>query len=136
MTNVQRFLLSISSDKQKARSIAEETAQGTRILKRLLLPSQLTCEALLNKQKSLIDVVESLGEYINDEDNANRAKTLEYLSQVVGSLPPTFLTRQQIQVLCQFLCDRIEDGGSIGGLKKLHTMERYNGEMATMTFRA
>ena len=96
----------------------------------------LTCEALQNKQKSLIDVVESLGEYINDEDNASRARTIEYLSQVIGSLPPTFLSRQQIQVLCQFLCDRIEDGGSIGGLKKLHAMERYNGEMATMTFRA
>ena len=92
--------------------------------------------ALETKQTTLIEVVQSLGEYINDEDATNRARAIEYLSQVIGELAPTFLSRQQIEVLCQFLCDRIEDGGAVGGLKKLEGMGRYNRDMAIMTFRA
>ena len=85
---------------------------------------------------TLIDVVQSLGEYINEEDATIRSKAVNYLSTVTAALPPTFLTRQQIQVLCQFLCDRIEDGGAVRGLSKLQGLSRFNKEMATMTFRA
>ena len=84
----------------------------------------------------MIEVVQSLGDYINDEDATNRARAVEYLSYVIGELSPNFLSRQQVQVLCQFFCDRIEDGGALGGLKKLERMERYNNEMAILTFRA
>ena len=96
----------------------------------------LTVQALENGQTTLIEVVQSLGEYVNDEDITNRARTIEYLSQIIGGLSLSFLSRQQIRVLCQFLCDRIEDGGAAGGLKKLQSMERYNSEMAVLTFRA
>ena len=85
---------------------------------------------------TLIEVVQSLGEYINDEDATIRSRTIDYLSQVIGHLTPTFLSRQQIQVLCEFLCNRIEDGGAVGGLRKLASLGRFNKEMAVLTFRA
>ena len=85
---------------------------------------------------TLIDVVQSLGEYINVEDATIRSKAVNFLSHVIGALQPTFLSRQQIQVLCQFLCDRIEDGGAVGGLTKLQELGRFNKEMAIMTLRA
>ena len=84
----------------------------------------------------MIDIVQSIGEYINDEDATVRSKAVKYLSQVIGMLSPAFLTRQEVQVLCQFLCDRIEDGGAIGGLRKLLGLARFNRDMAAMTFRA
>ena len=85
---------------------------------------------------TLIDIVQSLGEYINDESAIIRSKAVRYLSEVIGALSPTFLTRQQIQVLDQFLCDRIEDGGAVGGLTKLSALGRFNKDMAVVTFRA
>ena len=89
-----------------------------------------------SQKLTLIEVVQSLGQYINDEDATIRSRAVEYLSDVIGSLPNSLLTRQQTHVLCQFLCDRIEDGGAIEGLKKLQAHELYNGEMAGITFRA
>ncbi len=91
---------------------------------------------LESKQTALIDVVQSLGEYINDEDPNIRSKAVTYLSQVIEELPSLVLTRQQVQVLCQFLCDRIEDGGAVMGLRKLQSLVRFNQDMAAMTFRA
>ncbi|KAL8849891.1 MAG: hypothetical protein Q9221_005157 [Calogaya cf. arnoldii] len=119
MSDVQRYLLKADQDKNGAQQIAEETALG-----------------LVSKTKSLIDIVQSLGEYINDEHASIRSKAVTYLSQVISALPNTTLSRQQVQVLCQFLCDRIEDGGAVEGLRKLQSLGRFNKEMAIMTFRA
>ena len=94
------------------------------------------CPGLESKQLTLIEAVQSLGEYINDEDATIRAGVIDYLSQIIGQLSPTFLSRQQIQVLCTFLCDRIEDGGAIEGLRKLQDLGRFNKDLAVMTFRA
>ena len=88
------------------------------------------------KQATLIDVVQSLREYINDEDGIIRGKAVSYLAAVINALPPKFLSRQQIQVLAGFYCDRIEDGGAIVGLDKLQNLDRFNKEMAKMTVRA
>jgi DNA repair/transcription protein MET18/MMS19 len=77
-----------------------------------------------------------LGEYINDEDGIIRGKAVSYLTAVIKALPPKFLSRQQIQVLASFYCDRIQDGGSIAGLDKLQSLDRFNKEMAQMTVRA
>lgn len=85
---------------------------------------------------TLIDVVQSLGEYINDEDPKIRARAVSYLTAIVAALPPDYLTRQQIQVLSQFLCDRIEDGGAIEGLSKLQGLDRFTGVMAQGVVRA
>ena len=91
---------------------------------------------LESKQLTLIEAVQSLGEYINDEDPAIRARAIDYLSQVIGQLSALFLSRQQIQVLCQFLCDRIEDGGAVGGLRKLQALSKSNKDIAVTIFRA
>jgi DNA repair/transcription protein MET18/MMS19 len=97
---------------------------------------RLIATELEAKELTLIDVVQSLGEYINDEDAVMRSRAVDYLSQVIGELSPAFLTRQQIQVLCQFFCDRMRDGGAIPGLCKLQELDKFNSEMAVMTFRA
>ena len=91
---------------------------------------------LQNRQTTLIDVVKSLGEYINDGDEKIRSKAISYLTAVLSDLPPNYLTRQQIQVLCQFYCDRIEDGGAIEGLLKLQSLERFTNDMAQIVVRA
>lgn len=88
------------------------------------------------RQLSLIDVVESLGEFINNEDATIRSRAVTYLSQVIDALASSYLSRQQVLVLCEFLCDRIEDGGAVEGLRKLQGTTRFNKEMAAMTFRA
>ncbi|MCJ1313855.1 hypothetical protein MMC25_007535 [Agyrium rufum] len=119
MSDVRDYLLTVERDKEGALAIAQTSATK-----------------LSNKEITLIDIVQSLGEYINDEDATIRSRAVRYLSDVIGCLPPNFLTRQQIQVLNQFLCDRIQDGGAIGGLSKLANLPRFNKEMAVMTFRA
>ncbi|GMF92752.1 unnamed protein product [Aspergillus oryzae] len=102
MSALQTFLLVVDHDKQEAKQIAERIAQ----------------------------VVQSLGEYINDEDPILRGKAVSYLTSVIKSLPPRFLSRQQIQVLTTFFCDRIEDGGAVAGLDTLQKLDRFNKALA------
>ncbi|KAL8832121.1 MAG: hypothetical protein Q9191_000443 [Dirinaria sp. TL-2023a] len=119
MSEIRSYLLTVDNDKSSAEDIAHVTARK-----------------LESKQTTLIEVVQSLGEYINDEDATIRAKAVQFLSSVIGAVPSNLLTIQQVQVLCQFLCDRIEDGGAVGGLQKLSSLRRFNREMAKMTTRA
>ena len=139
MSNVEKYLLAVNNDKDKALSIAQDTAQGipkTQLngVKEYSKTNQDI--GLESRQVTLVDVVQSLGDYIIDEDATIRSRAIDYLSQVIGQLHATFLSRQQIQVLCEFLCERIEDGGAVGGLKKLAGLGRFNKEMAGLTFRA
>ena len=136
MSAVQQYILSSSSRPAHAHSIATETARCTQSFCLSILRKYLLVTALESKETTLIDVVQSLGNYINDEDATNRAKAMDYLVQVTAALNPTYLSKQQTQVLCQFFCDRIEDAGAPEGLKHLQTMSRHNNEMALMTFRA
>jgi len=134
MSDVRDYLLTVDRDKAAAEDIASGTARS---MNRPTIESLSSPRAgLESKQVSLIDIVQSLGEYINDEDATVRAKAVQYLSSVIGAVPSNFLTIQQVQVLCQFLCDRIEDGGAVGGLRKLSSLRRFNREMAKMTTRA
>ncbi|MCJ1479699.1 hypothetical protein MMC13_008385 [Lambiella insularis] len=119
MSDARDYLLTVDRDKTEAEHIAAATASK-----------------LESKQLTFINVVQSLGEYINDEDATIRSRAINYLSEVIRALTPIFLTRQQIQVLCQFLCDRIEDGGAVSGLAKLQELGRFGREMAIMTLRA
>ncbi|KAI9731957.1 MAG: hypothetical protein M1834_004408 [Cirrosporium novae-zelandiae] len=118
-TDVQKYLLTVDDSKSDAAEIAAETVKK-----------------LESKETSLIDVVQSLGEYINEQDVTIRSKAVSYLAAVIAALPPRFLNRQQIQVLCQFFCDRIEDGGALGGLLGLQALDRFNEDMAVMIVRA
>lgn len=138
MSSIQRYLLKVDDDRAGAEQIAKDTAQS-KMDYQFLVQEKVGIDPLAgldSKEVSLIDVVRSLEEYINDEDPSIRSKAVTYLSHVIGALPDTTLSRQQIQVLCQFLCDRIEDGGAITGLKKLQSLGRFNKAMAIMTLRA
>lgn len=137
MNDVRDYLLTVDSDKIEASKIAQSTADSMLIRQHLRVRNKLTqMLELQSKQITLIDVVQSLGEYVTDEDATIRSKAVRYLSEVIGAVPPNFLSRQQVQVLCQFLCDRVEDGGAVLGLSKLQSLPKFTSEMAVMTFRA
>lgn len=80
--------------------------------------------------------MQSLGEYINDEDSILRGKAVSYLTAVIKALSPKYLSRQQIQVLTTFFCDRIEDGGAVTGLETLQKLDRFHRELAEEVARA
>lgn len=91
---------------------------------------------LETKKTTLIEVVQSLGEYINDGDPLIRGKAVSYLTAIIRELPPKFLSRKEIQVLTTFFCDRIKDGGAIAGLETLQKLERFYSELAEEIARA
>ncbi|PTU23935.1 hypothetical protein P175DRAFT_0426907 [Aspergillus ochraceoroseus IBT 24754] len=113
MSALQTFMLVVEHDKPAAREIAERIAQDVE-----------------SKKTTLIEIVQSLGAYINDEDPILRGKAVSYLTAVIRALPPKFLSRQQIQVLTTFFCDRIEDGGAVTGLDTLQKLDRFSKDMA------
>jgi DNA repair/transcription protein MET18/MMS19 len=113
----------------------------TRLAVRVITRAPIDCETdrsleLQARQITLVDVVKSLEEYINNEDLKIRSRAISYLNAIITALPANYLMRQQIQVLNQFLCDRIEDGGAIDGLSKLQSLERFNNDMAQVVVRA
>nr|KMM69794.1 hypothetical protein CPAG_06108 [Coccidioides posadasii RMSCC 3488] len=118
MAELQEFLLLTESDKAESIRLADITAQK-----------------LVTKQATLIGVVQSLGEYINDEDSIIRGKAVSYLTAVIRALPSNFLSRQQIQVLATFYCERIEDEGAISGLKSLQSLNRLDKNIAQLIAR-
>ena len=138
MSTVQEYMLLVDVDRTAALATARQTAQGMYDVTGEYLGQVGAYETadLETNRVTLFNVVQSLGEYINDESLTIRSKVIQYLAQVIDQLSSTFLSRQQVQLLCQFLCDRIEDGGALGGLKTLQGMTRFNKEMAVMTFRA
>ncbi|KAJ5625524.1 hypothetical protein N7510_001833 [Penicillium lagena] len=113
MSSLQTFMLVVDHDKDEAKRIAESVAQDVE-----------------SKKTTLIEVVQSLVEYVNDEDPILRGKAVSYLAAVIRVLSPKYLTRQQIQVLTTFFCDRIEDGGAVAGLDTLQGLDRFNKELA------
>lgn len=96
----------------------------------------MLCEDVETRKTTLIEVVQSLGEYINDEDPILRGKAVSYLTAVIKALSSKYLSRQQIQVLTTFFCDRIEDGGAVAGLETLQKLDRFHRELAEEVARA
>ncbi|PYH41208.1 MET18/MMS19 family protein [Aspergillus saccharolyticus JOP 1030-1] len=119
MSALQTFMLVVDHDKQEAQQIAERVAQDVE-----------------SKKTTLIEVVQSLVEYVNDEDPILRGKAVSFLTAVIKELPPKFLTRQQIQVLTTFFCDRAQDGGAVAGLETLQKLDRFNKPLAEEVARA
>ena len=144
MPNVQDYLLTVDNDKETAARIASDTSTGkpssiSITIARVEIQANVDSPDLQTRTTSLTEVVQSLREYINDENSSIRTKASSYLTAVINALPPKFMSRQQIQVLCQFFCDRVEDGGGMAGfegLKACVLLDRFGGEMATMTGRA
>ncbi|KAI9702073.1 MAG: hypothetical protein M1836_001417 [Candelina mexicana] len=98
MSEVQAYLLYIGNNDGEAQSIARRAAKR-----------------LETKDLKLLDLVQSLGEYLTEDDITIRANAIAFLAAILAALPSKFLSRQQTQVLCTFFCDRLADEG--GGLK-------------------
>ncbi|KAI9884489.1 MAG: hypothetical protein M1823_003737 [Watsoniomyces obsoletus] len=123
MSDAQRYLLCVDQSPQEAAEICTEVAKK-----------------LEQREIKLLDVVQSLEEYLTNEDATVRAKAVAYYAGVLGALDPKFLTRQQISVSVQFFCDRIQDASGLKeaaqGLRALQKAQRFAGEDATQTARA
>ena len=136
MSEVRDYLLAVDHDRVAAQEIAQATADGKALYRGRTFPTLTTKAEVQTQQTTLISVVQSLGEYINDEDDKIRSRAVSYLTAVISALPAQYLSRQQIHVLCQFLCDRIEDGGALEGLSRLQSLDRFTSEMAHTVARA
>ncbi|KAK2741913.1 hypothetical protein FQN57_005472 [Myotisia sp. PD_48] len=123
MAELQDFLLVVENNKEEAIRIAGVTAESNDL-------------ELQDKRITLVEIVQSLGEYINDDDTNIRGKAVSYLTAILKALPDKFMSRQQLQVLVTFYCARIEDGGAIAGLRTLQLSERFTSEMTKDVFRA
>lgn len=134
-TNARDYVLAADSNEAEAAQIALSTAQGTCITHTRTIQI-LTRAALESKQLNLIQVVESVGEYINHEDATIRSKAVRYLSASLAALPADFLSRQQLMVLAEFFSARMQDGSCLGALVHLQGLKRFNNEMAVITVKA
>ena len=135
MADARDYVLAIENNKPVAAQIATDTA-NSKIRDSHVNQNTHKPLELRSSQIALIDVVQSLGEYINAEDPKIRGRAISYLTAVITALPPNYLTRQQVQVLSQFLCDRIEDGGALEGLAKLQGMDKFTNDMVQAVVRA
>ncbi|KAF2756741.1 MMS19 nucleotide excision repair protein-like protein [Pseudovirgaria hyperparasitica] len=102
MSDIQLYLLEYDKSKKEANRVAQGSA-----------------EKLQNKQLKLIDLIESLAEYINNDEPATRGRTMSYLAEVLEAMPPKVLSLQQRGLLCDFILSRIvDDTEGIGSCAK------------------
>lgn len=92
MSDVQIYLLEVDKNKKEANATAKDVARR-----------------LESKELKLLDLIGSLGEFINSEDGSIRAKTVAFVAEVLQFLPTKVLTGQQRSLLCDFVTTRIED---------------------------
>ncbi|KIW07731.1 uncharacterized protein PV09_01661 [Verruconis gallopava] len=117
MSDVQLYLIEAEKDKKEASRIASVTAHR-----------------LEAKELKLLDLIESIGEYLNNDDAAIRAKTLSYLAEILQFMPPKVLSVQQRNLLSEFILSRISnDASSIGSCAKallaLEELGRWDQDM-------
>lgn len=92
MSDIQLYLVEVTKNKDEAKRIAQQTASR-----------------LSRRELKLISLVESIGEYVNNDDTNLRANSLAYLADVLESLPNRLLTGQQRSLLCDFILSRVQD---------------------------
>lgn len=119
MSDIQIYLLEFDKNKKEASRIAEQSS--TR---------------LQNNQLKLVELIESLGEYINNEEPTIRAKAMAYLAEVLAFIPPKVLSRHQRNLLGDFILSRIADdreglGSCAKGLLALEERGKWGSERAT-----
>ncbi|KAF2147688.1 ARM repeat-containing protein [Myriangium duriaei CBS 260.36] len=119
MSEIQLYLVEAGKNKDEARKIAQETAGK-----------------LERKEIQLLALVESVGEYINNEDATLRSHSLAYLADVLDSLSLKVLSLQQRLLLTEFILSRIRDDneGVASCAKALMALERM-GKWDTGTVR-
>lgn len=119
MSDVQLYLLEADRNKTEARAIASRTASN-----------------LESKQLKLVDLITSLGEYINNRDDGSfRAKAVAYLADVLEQVPSKVLAGHERRLLCDFILGRIEGdlegiGSSARALIALEERGKWDAESA------
>ncbi|KAL9051392.1 MAG: hypothetical protein Q9162_006046 [Coniocarpon cinnabarinum] len=93
MSDIQLYLLEADRNGVEAESLAKQTASR-----------------LEKKQISLVELIESLGEYLNNDDATIRIRTIAYLADVLRALPNGILSRTQREMLNDFTLSRISNG--------------------------
>lgn len=99
MSDVQLYLVEVVKDKDEARRIAGQSASK-----------------LANGDLKLVALIESIGEYLNNDEAQYRVKTLAYLADVLEQVPPKVLSGQQRNLLCGFVLSRAQDDTDGTGL--------------------
>ncbi|CAE7202912.1 hypothetical protein PTNB73_05635 [Pyrenophora teres f. teres] len=97
MSDIQQYLLDFDRSRKEATATAKQSA--TR---------------LEDGKLKLVSLVTDLGEYLNSEDGATRAKTMSYLAEVLEQTSPKVLSLQQRNLLCDFTVSRTEDSEGLG----------------------
>ncbi|KAK8254760.1 MMS19 nucleotide excision repair protein-like protein [Phyllosticta capitalensis] len=92
MSDIQLYLFEHGKNKDEAQRIAAQSA-----------------ERLESKKLKLLELIESLGEYLNSDDGATRAKAMAYLADVLSVTSPRVFTRQHRGLLCDFILSRVAD---------------------------
>lgn len=111
MSDIQLYLVEATKNKDEARRIAQETAAK-----------------LERKQIQLLALVESIGEYINNEDATLRSHSLAFLADVLDALPLRALSLQHRMLLTEFVLSRIQDDseGTASCAKALMALEKMS----------
>lgn len=117
MSDIQRYLLEFDRSRRDATAVAAQSAQR-----------------LQKGELKLLQLIEELGEYLNDQDAAVRGKTMAYLAEVLANVPPKVLSLQQRNLLCDFVLSRLEDTEGIGSCAKalmaLEQLGKWDNERA------
>ncbi|PNS15880.1 hypothetical protein CAC42_7986 [Sphaceloma murrayae] len=92
MSDIQLYLVEATKNKDAARQIAQETAAK-----------------LERKEIHLLALVESIGDYINNEDSNLRSHSLGFLADTLESLSLRVLSLQHRLLLTEFILSRIQD---------------------------
>ncbi|KAF1986114.1 hypothetical protein K402DRAFT_446653 [Aulographum hederae CBS 113979] len=119
MSDIQLYLFDVEKDRKEALRIAAQTASR-----------------LESKQLKLVELIESLGEYLNNEEPKTRARTMSYLSDVLAATPPKTLSRQHRTLLSDFILSRIADeregiGSCASGLLALEERGQWTQDQAS-----
>ncbi|KAF8435281.1 RNAPII transcription regulator C-terminal-domain-containing protein [Terfezia claveryi] len=117
MADVNLYLHNVDKNLEEASRIATDAAKR-----------------IESKQLKLLDVIQSMGEYMTDDDATVRAKSIGFLSAILAALDSKALVRQQVSVITHFLIDRLEDETGLKevakGLIALLEMQRFGPEDA------
>ncbi|KAF2459947.1 RNAPII transcription regulator C-terminal-domain-containing protein [Lineolata rhizophorae] len=116
MSDVELYLSDADRNKKEASATAARSAQR-----------------LESKEISLLELIESLREYVNSDDAQRRARTLSYLAEVLGALRPGVLSGQQRHLLFDFIISRIANdsegvGASAKALVALEALGKWDPE--------
>ncbi|KAA8914088.1 hypothetical protein TRICI_002985 [Trichomonascus ciferrii] len=91
---------------------------------------QAFAESVENDKARLVDLVQFLGDYLVEDEGETRAKATLCLVETLCALSKEKLTKQQVNVIVGFLCDRLTDEDCLKevaiGLKAVVKMKAFS----------